>query len=593
MDRFEDVKLRVKEANDLVALIEGSLPLRKAGRNLIALCPFHQEKTPSFTVYPDSQHYKCYGCGKAGDVFTFVMEREGVSFREAFEVLAQRVGISTERVFGASDRAAKAASGHEVLAAVRRFFQEALQLPSGRVALDYLRRRGLEDGIEPFGLGVHPTEPGALLRFARAQRLPLEVLEGAGLVRDGRESFRGRVMFPIEDVRGRVVGFGGRALDDAPAKYLNSPESPLFRKRSVLYGLRRVKEAGERRIVVVEGYTDVIACHLAGFRGAVATLGTALTPEHGRALTRFATAGVVLLFDGDRAGRAAAEKAYGELVRTELPLRTAMLPEGMDPADLLAPRPELDEAERAARRASFQAVLDGAEDALDMWFRLKRARMNLTLESNVAAAIEECGRVLDGLDDPARRLVLLDRMSRHLGLDAAVLRRSLGRRRGSARAQPEPGAGAAAAAGKDTVDPLRQVDAEMLACVLAKPSLAASAQREAGGAAGLTALLAAAVEAVAEGVSGRDALLHRLFAGCAEQPELGALLARAADLSLRIREPDEALALVGRQLRAFIAKREARQLRFELTQARADGDQALALELTRRYMAQLREHTFT
>ena len=312
MDRFEDTKLRVKEATDLVALIESYLPLKPRGRTLVALCPFHAENSPSFTVFRESQHFHCFGCGKTGDAFTWLMERDGLTFKEAMEVLAERLGISLEGVWkGGGGPSRKGPDPYRALADVAAFFQQELGAADAAKARDYLAGRGLTAAIDDWQLGFHPRA-GVLAKFAHDRKLPRDVLEQAGLVKNGRELFAGRVMFPIADERGRIVGFGGRLVpgmpmpssssDYTPPKYLNSPESPLFNKRRVLFGLHRAKQAGQRRIVVMEGYTDVIACHLAGFTGAVASLGTAFTADHARMIERYAIDGIVLMFDGDRVG---------------------------------------------------------------------------------------------------------------------------------------------------------------------------------------------------------------------------------------------------------------------------------------------------
>ncbi len=595
MERFQAIIQQIKAATDLVALIESYVPLRPAGRYFKGLCPFHQEKTPSFTVYPDSQHYKCYGCGAWGDAFKFLQERDGLTFREAVETLAQRTGVSIEGMFGAQrEPRRRGPDPHAVLALVRDYFAAALRQPAGEVVRGYLERRGLAAAIEPFGLGAHPARPGVFGQFAKAQKLPLDVLEQAGLLRAGREPFAGRLMFPIEDARGRVIGFGGRAMDDARAKYINSPESPFFLKRQTLYGLPLVKRAGERQIVVVEGYTDVIACHLAGFQGAVATLGTALTPAHGEILRRYANGGVVLLFDGDRAGRAAAEKAYPELVKTELEVRIGLVGDGADPADLLSARPGRDAGEIDAARTSFAELLAGAEDALQMWFRLKRLRLDLRQEVHVAAVVEDCKQVLAGIDDRMRRTLLLGRMAQQLGIDEATLRRSIGSLKPRV-ATATTSTGAVAAVGGDAAGgeaepatPLLGADQDLLACVLAAPPLAPMAAAEHELAAPVERLVAAADTAVQGGADDTNALLRILFAHCAEDPESGKILAVCADLARSLQEPEEAFDLVCRQRRAFLARRNAQQLRFELQQARAEGNHDRVQELTRRYVEELR-----
>jgi DNA primase len=589
MDRFEHVKERVKEANELVSLIESYLPLRRRGRTLVALCPFHEEKTPSFTVYPDSQHYKCYGCGRAGDVFTFVMEREGLGFREALEMLGERAGIATAEAFGGGarkDAGAGRTDAAKALDQVREFFQAQLRTPGGATAREYLRKRGLEAAIEPFGLGAHPEQPGALLAFARERRLPREVLEQAGLLatsqrEDGElwEPFRGRVMFPIVDERGRVVGFGGRLLGDGPRKYINSSDAPFFRKGRILYGLHQAKRAGARRIVVMEGYTDVIACHLAGFAGAVATLGTAFTPEHARMLHRYATDGVVLLFDGDRAGRSAAERAFAELAKTELGVRIALLDEGVDPADMLG---------SSDGAAKFAALIESADDALTTWFRIKRRSLDLTLEANVARVLEECGRVLDAVADPARRAVLLGRMAAHLGLDQETARRSLAARRKRPAARPKEAAADAAGASGQASGP-EEADLELIACLLADPTLAARLEAGQVYASAAAAQLAELVAELAPRAPPPGELVRSLFTRCAPDPDLSRCLARCLDMAAHIREPLVAFEGVLAARKTYFSRQAAQRTRIQLQKAREEGDHALVDELTRTYLEHLRQ----
>ncbi len=427
MDRFEAAKAKIKDAVDLVAMVERYLPLKRAGRNMVGLCPFHAEKTPSFTVTPATQHYKCFGCGKAGDVFTFVMEREGLEFRAAFEMLADRAGIPVDDVFkrgNSEPRGARTATA-QTLATVSAFFQASLQSGAGDDARNYLDKRGLLVAAQSFGLGLHPPA-GSLLTFARARNLPSEVLQATGLLgRDGhREMFAGRLMFPIEDGGGRVVGFGGRVLAAGQEpKYLNSPESPFFNKRRLLFGLRQAKDAGVRKLVVVEGYTDVIACHLAGFTGAVATLGTSLTGDHARLLLRYATEGVVLLFDGDRAGRQAAERALRELSNVELPVRIAFLDDGIDPADLLHVAPGATPLAVEQGRAKMADLLARAEDPIVAWFKLLRQRHDFQDAVAFSQAAQECANLLAVVESPVRREAMLRRMAPWFGGDEAALRR--------------------------------------------------------------------------------------------------------------------------------------------------------------------------
>jgi DNA primase len=606
MDRFQEAKLLVKERVDLVDLIGGYVQLRRSGRNFSGLCPFHREKTPSFHVFPESQHYKCFGCGESGDVFTFVQEREGLGFREAMELLADRAHVSLEGVFdgGAGGRARRrdGPDVHATLAAVRDLFEETLYGPTGEVARSYLENRGLIDSAESFGLGLHP-EPGRLSAFVREHKLSAQLLQQAGLLgRDGREPMAGRVMFPITDERGRIVGFGGRVLplpdadgEDRRPKYLNSPEAPFFNKRRLLYGLRQVKQAGDRCVLVVEGYTDVIACHAAGFSGAVATLGTALTRDHARLLERYATDGVVLLFDGDQAGRRAVDRAFRELVHTNLQIRIALLPEGRDPADLAAVAPGIDPEIVAKSRQTMAHIVDRADDALTVWFRLARAATDFSVPGNVARVAEECGRILAGLDSPARREAMRSRMALHLGLSPAAI--PIPESRGTRREDDggEAGEGAATKARparvRPAASPLLEADLDLVACVLAAPEVVSEVGTVAGEVCeAARRLLAWGREAVASGRSSPEAFCRDLFARCTDDPEARAFLADAMDRATRLKDARSMFVRLRRDRELHFAKAEANQIKMLLKQAIASGDSAQADALTRKLQERLRRN---
>jgi DNA primase len=608
MDRFEDTKLRIKEATDLVALIESYLPLKPRGRTLVALCPFHAENSPSFTVFRESQHFHCFGCGKTGDVFTWLMERDGLTFREAMEVLGERLGLSFEGVWkGGATATRKGPDPYRALADVAAFFQEALAGDEGGPARSYLDGRCLLPAIDDWQLGFHPRA-GALAKFAQERKLPRDVLEQAGLVRNGREAFAGRVMFPIADERGRIVGFGGRLVpglpmpastgDYTPPKYLNSPESPLFNKRRVLFGLHRAKQAGQRRIVVMEGYTDVIACHLAGFTGAVASLGTAFTADHARMIERYATDGLVLMFDGDRAGAQAAERALRELLNSRVPVRMALMADAedgsaKDPADIVTARAGEDPEEVAERRVRFADVIEGAEDALSVWFRLLRRRLDLSQAVHVDAAARECATLLGLVDSPVRQSAYLQEMARHLTVPAPTLERLLRRqarpRRADGDGQAESTSQVAVAAPKP-LSLLERSEIELLACVLARPAVLvdldlddAPLERE-----GVAQLFAMATDGVAMGRATKDELLKYLFARAAEQAELRTLLGIAADRAARLAEPEAMLAGLLEGRRRLGGEPRRRSLRQQLQQALAAGDRPAADELQRQLLAHSR-----
>jgi DNA primase len=350
----DDLKEEVLRATDIVALVSEYVHLRQAGRNMKALCPFHQEKTPSFVVTPERQSWHCFGrCATGGNAIDFVMRREGLDFRSALRFLADRAGIRIEaRASGEVDPRVEALELNRLAA---RFYRESLlRSREGERARRYLAERGIDEEFsERFELGYAPRGGQWLLNWLGKQGFRPEAVARAGLAGTRRENdergpghydwFRGRLMFPIHDALGRVVGFGGRTFsNEERQKYINTPQTAIFKKGDLLYGLHLAKEAAKARgeVAVVEGYTDVILAHQAGFPFFVATLGTALGREHARALRRLAGR-VIVFFDTDAAGLAANDRglvelataAFGEGMALFEELRVAVLPEGQDPAD--------------------------------------------------------------------------------------------------------------------------------------------------------------------------------------------------------------------------------------------------------------------
>jgi DNA primase len=332
----------VRDHVDIVDLVGRYITLRKAGANWKGLCPFHEEKTPSFNVNPQRQIFHCFGCDAGGNVFTFLMRHENLTFPEAARSLARECGIEIPET-GAADHgeADRLAAANEV---AQGLYRSVLASSEGKGARAYLETRGLDDAVaSEFGIGFAPARWDAVVGALTADRIPASIGERAGLLAARAsgghyDRLRGRITFPIRDARGRVVGFGGRAVQSGQEpKYLNTPESPIFRKREGFYGFPDALEAirREERAVVVEGYFDRIALHRAGIRESVATCGTALTPEHARQLRR-RTRSVVLLFDGDEAGQRAIERALAVLAPAGLRVHAAVLPPGEDPDSVLA-----------------------------------------------------------------------------------------------------------------------------------------------------------------------------------------------------------------------------------------------------------------
>lgn len=338
----DEILHAIKDRTDIVDIVSRHVSLTKAGQNLKGLCPFHLEKSPSFTVSPSRQIFHCFGCGAGGNVFTFLMRVTGSSFPEVVRDLGRTVGIEVEDTTGlAGPRAAQAQTVERVNQAAAAWFQQNLKDDDriGSDAREYLTGRGIQRGtIEQFGIGVAPGEWDGLLKALTKKGFSAGDLATAGLIIPRSNTsgfydrFRTRVMFAITDVRKRVVGFGGRVLGEGAPKYLNSPDTPLFRKGQTLFALDQARDAIARTktAVIVEGYFDTIALHQAGLTHTVATLGTALTPEHIQALRRFASK-VVLLFDPDAAGVRAALRGLDLFVNSGVGVKVVTLPTGDDP----------------------------------------------------------------------------------------------------------------------------------------------------------------------------------------------------------------------------------------------------------------------
>lgn len=340
----DDVE-RVRQSANLAAMFEAVTTVKKSGASWQAICPFHSEKTPSLSIDPGRGLYHCFGCGEGGDVFSFLQKTQGLEFREALQELADRAGITLSSAPAADRNREKRSRLLDAVEEAGRFYRDFFEKSEeAAVARDYVRGRGYgREIVEQFGLGFAPPGWDTLSRYLHQQGFAERVILEAGLAKRNREGrlydhIRGRLMFPIRNMSGALVGFGGRALGDEQPKYLNTPETPLYKKSELLYGLDMARAEISRagRAVVVEGYTDVIAFHLAGFPAAVATCGTALGKRHLELLGRFAST-VVLAFDADAAGERAAVR--GDKLRIssnlELDLRVAMMPAGQDPADLV------------------------------------------------------------------------------------------------------------------------------------------------------------------------------------------------------------------------------------------------------------------
>ena len=421
--KIPDTKIdEIREATDIVEVISQYVTLKKRGKSFLGLCPFHTEKTPSFSVDPVRGFYHCFGCGAGGNVFTFVMEMEKVSFPEALRSLAKKAGISLPVYRRDDEKSRETEALYRANQFAAKFFRRCLtETQAGKHALSYLTNRKFsQKTLDDFQIGYAPDAWDGLLRKAGQANIRQDVLKRTGLIiprKDGSgyyDRFRGRIMFPIMNPSGRIVGFGGRILkeEEKSPKYLNSPETPIYQKSKILYGLFQSK-AGIRRedgALLVEGYTDVMRLHQCGYDFSVATSGTALTEDQARLLFRY-TKNVVLVFDGDSAGLAAALRGLDILVGTGLNVKIAPLPEGSDPDSFLQER----------GKEALKELLDSAQTFIDFQLsRLEQERKLGTPVERAAAARTILNTIVKVLDPIERNLMIKD-LAEKLGVEESLL----------------------------------------------------------------------------------------------------------------------------------------------------------------------------
>jgi DNA primase len=343
-----DIVARVREASDIVEVISRFLPLKKQGKRYVGLCPFHSEKAPSFSVSPDKQLYYCFGCQAGGNVISFLMAHEKMEFTEAVKYLADSAGIKIPEKRETQKETERKAELWQANNLALDYFSRCLRNERvGKVARDYLAERGITDEtIKAFGIGYAADRWDGLIKFAKSKKFDLKILEEARLLQRSEKSgdlfdfFRGRIIFPIHGISGKILGFGGRASkEEQQPKYLNSPESPIYQKRTVLYGLYQTKDNIEKKraAILVEGYTDLISLYQSGFGNIAAVSGTAFTLEQARLISRFAD-GVFVLFDSDQAGSSAALRSVEHLFAAGLEVKLIALPAGEDPDSLIRGR---------------------------------------------------------------------------------------------------------------------------------------------------------------------------------------------------------------------------------------------------------------
>lgn len=400
----------LKMKTDIEDVISTYVTLKRRGATLVGLCPFHNEKTPSFTVYPATQSFYCFGCGAGGDAITFVKKIENLDYLDAVKTLAQRAGLQMPQE-GFDDSLSKRRRRIlEMNREAARFYHSVLLSPEGKVGYDYYIGRALSAAtINHFGLGFAPNQWDALLKHMRAKGYQPAELVDAGLARKGQkgyyDNFRNRVMTPIIDVRGNVIAFGGRVLDDSKPKYINTGDTLVYKKTNELFALNFAKDSKEDALILCEGYMDVIAMHQAGFTNAVAGCGTALTTEQVRLISRYAKE-VILTYDADEAGQKALQKVMTLFDQTDVKVRIPALVGGKDPDEII----------RTYGRDKFKGMLEGASNETEFRLLALRRQYNLATTQGKIDFIGGALQILATLP-PVERDLYVSRLSEELGVE--------------------------------------------------------------------------------------------------------------------------------------------------------------------------------
>ena len=470
LDDFTTFKEEVKSRVDIVDIIGEFIELKKRGSNYVGSCPFHNETKPSFSVNRERQFYHCFGCNKGGDIFGFLMDITGMSFIEALQQLSERVGlkIPEKHVFDPGIRE-KTDIITAANTAAAEYFHHTLYEKEGEAGMNYLLDRGLtREIIRTFRLGFSPQDPAGLLSFAGKKSVDENALEAAGIIKKSSfggapfNRFGGRIIFPIIDQTARIIGFGARLLEGEGAKYINSPESPVYHKSRVLFGIYQAKAEIKRArtAVVVEGYMDVISLHQAGITNVIAASGTAFTVEQGRMINRLAR-NVILLFDSDSAGMSAAARGADNLFATDLSIGVAVLPEGHDPDSYV-------------RENGADSLREYIGNPMDIWeFKLEVFGKNIT---DARDSIKLAGEIADSISlisDELKREVYIKEMSGKIGIDNDAMRKAVNGRIKRKRYRKEPDAQANKNIGTSG-------ERDLLACIIQFPELTRHFMEEAG-----------------------------------------------------------------------------------------------------------------
>ena len=416
---LQELKLR----NDMTEVASSYVNLKRRGRNMVGLCPFHGEKTPSFNIYTENGSFYCFGCGVGGDVITFIMKIENLDYIDAVKFLAQRAGMNMPEDSFDDSMSALRKRIFEANREAARFFYSQLHTPKGAKGLSYFRSRALaERTIRHFGLGYADPERYSLVNHLKSLGFKNNEIVQANLAYQNKngnisDRFYDRVMFPIIDLRGNVIAFGGRILTDAKPKYLNTSDTPVFKKSANLFSLNNAKNTGSRTLILCEGYMDVIALNQAGFQNAVATLGTALTQEQALLMKRYADE-VIICYDSDEAGQKATARAIGFLRNAGLLIKVINIPEGKDPDEFL--RNKGDQGYNA-----FKNVIESSGN--DIEYRIAKIKGSYNLESAEGRVgyLNEVVKILATLDNTIEQDVYISKISKELGVSPDAIKQQL------------------------------------------------------------------------------------------------------------------------------------------------------------------------
>ena len=409
---IDELKYRL----NIEEIVSSYVPLKRAGKNLKGLCPFHSEKTPSFTVYPDTNSFYCFGCGKGGDPITFIKEIEHLEYTEALRFASQKAGLSMPEDIKDDKTASLKRRILEINRLSARFFYSALISPRGREGYAYLRKRGLSDEtIKAFGLGFAPDSWRSLCDYLLKKGFTKDELVMANVGRMNSSGniydlFRNRVMFPIIDLRGSVIAFGGRVMDDSKPKYLNSPETSIFKKSRNLFGLNIAKNQKSDSLILTEGYMDTIALHAAGFKNAVATLGTALTPEQARLISSYAKE-VTICYDSDEAGRKATARAVQIFSETGIRVKILNLMGAKDP----------DEFIKKKGREAFRRLLEKSLNSTENEIELLKKKYDTSSEDGKLYFLKEFCLLMAQEEDKLAAEVYISKIASSLGISKDAL----------------------------------------------------------------------------------------------------------------------------------------------------------------------------